>query len=567
MLYSSDILALIKSRNPIEAVMGQTVALKRAGRDFKCCCPFHSEKTPSCVVRPEEQYFHCFGCGAGGDVFNFVMRRDGLTYPEAIRELASRSGIDLPDYQNGENFANAPARTDIFAANREAAKFYYETLINSPLAEKGRRYFNERGLSPVTVKKFGLGFALNQWDALSKFLLGKGHTEEVLIAAQLCRNGKNGGLYDFFRDRVMFPIIDTRGNVIGFGGRIIDTDGPKYINTPETPVFHKGKSLFAHNFARKTTADELILAEGYMDVIALHQAGFDNAVATLGTALTPDSAREIVRTREQVVIAYDADAAGQAAAEKAIKLLSAAGGRTRILKTVDAKDPDEYIKKFGADKFRQLIRNSENAVTFKLKQCENGLDLDVPAEKAEYIKRAAKVLAQIDSDIEREIYINEVAKQTLIPIDSIKHEAAKNIKKTENTRESREWNDLVTKTALNSNTGSKEERAENAVFEFLLKNPEKTQEMAQRICSDDFVSEFGKVVFEKLTEISKNYVDFDISLLLAELSPEFSDKIITIYENSNMTQRNEAEAYEFADRLKNSKIPQNEDEFLKAFNL
>lgn len=336
----------------IESVISSYVQLRRRGRILTGLCPFHSEKTGSFTVYPESQSFYCFGCGAGGDVIGFIRRIENLDYVEAIRFLAGRAGMTVPD--DAREDRTAMLKTKILEMNREAAHFYFEKLI-APEGKSALNYLLGRGLTPKTIKHFGLGYAPTGRNNLTDMLSKKGFKYEDMEAACLARRGKNGGYYDVFRDRVMFPIIDLRGNVIGFGGRKMEGDGPKYYNSPDTPVFKKTKNLFALNFAKKQKLDNLILCEGYMDVIAMHQAGFTQAVASLGTSLTADQCRLAASYTDEAVLAYDSDEAGQKATRRAINLLDEAGIRSRVLSIEGAKDPDEFIKKFGAARFKRLI--------------------------------------------------------------------------------------------------------------------------------------------------------------------------------------------------------------------
>ena len=345
----------VKMNNPIDSVMSGYANLIRRGRNAVCLCPFHSEKTPSCTVYLENNSFYCFGCGTGGDVVTFIMKIENLDYIEALKFLADRAGMTFPNEENDVRAGIPKAR--ILEMNRAAARYFHDILKNSADGEKGRRYFAERQLLPKTITKYGLGYAPDDWHSLANFMHSQGYKDDELVTANLCDKGRNGGVYDRFRDRVMFPIIDLRGNVIAFGGRIIDGSGPKYLNSSDTPAFKKSMNLFSMNFAKRSDERRLILAEGYMDVISINQAGFENVVASLGTSLTQEQARLMSRYADEVIIAYDSDGAGQNATHKAINLLSAVGLKTRIIKMEGAKDPDEYIKKFGAPRFRQLLDN------------------------------------------------------------------------------------------------------------------------------------------------------------------------------------------------------------------
>ena len=346
-----NVIEEIKVRNDIADVIGTYVTLKRAGSNMNGLCPFHNEKTPSFIVFNATQSFYCFGCGAAGDVVTFIRRIENLDYVEALRYLAKRSGVTIPE----EEKSGGVRRSRIFEMNKEAARFFRSQLL---LSKEAKAYIIKRGLTKRTVDRFGLGYSGLRGYELIDHLKRLGYNEDEMVTAKLA--GKNEkGYYPFFRNRVMFPIIDTAGAIIGFGGRVMDNSTPKYLNTPDTPAFNKGRNLFALNYAKDHCSEELILCEGYMDVIALHSAGFQNAVATLGTALTQEQARLIKRYTGKVVISYDGDKAGKAATDRASAILTEAGVDVRILQVTDAKDPDEYIKAFGAEAFSRLLKGSE----------------------------------------------------------------------------------------------------------------------------------------------------------------------------------------------------------------
>jgi DNA primase len=507
----------LKARNRIEDVMGRYVSLKRSGREMICLCPFHAEKTPSCSVNVTDQYFNCFGCGAGGDVISFLMRYENLEYIEAIRELAENAGMTLPE--QGSDNGLAELKMKILEANRAAARFWHNELKDAPDALKARYYINERKLTPGTVTKFGLGFAAGAWDRLYSHLRND-FADEVLEAAQLIRRGKNGGFYDVFRDRLIFPIIDTRGGVIGFGGRIIDGDGPKYYNTTETPVFHKGNNLFSYGNAKKTNEKTLILCEGYMDVISLYQAGFENAVATLGTALTPAQAKLMSRIADEVVLAYDSDEAGQKATAKAINLLSDNAVKTRIINMRPQKDPDEYIKANGAAAFTVLIKKSEDAVKFRLEKCADNLNIDEQADLSEYIRRVCKVLAELDSTIEREVYIIYTAEKIRMNRQVIDAE----VKKIRRGKQGSEEQNRFIKAQRLINTDPKL-RSEETVIAYLLFNQNEIGRAAKLLTPENFPSDQGNKIFKHLTNFSENLIDFDVLSVFNEYDTALQGKI------------------------------------------
>ncbi|MDE5860379.1 MAG: DNA primase [Oscillospiraceae bacterium] len=562
----------LKQNNPIDSVMSGYVNLIRHGRNSVCLCPFHSEKSPSCTVYHESESFYCFGCGAGGDVITFIMKIESLDYLEAIRFLADRAGMSMPD--EAQNSESARIKSRIFEINRTAARYFFDTLTRSPKGEKGRRYFAERQLTSATITKYGLGYAPDEWYDLANYMRSKGFSEDELIAANLCGRGKNGGLFDQFRDRVMFPIIDLRGNVIAFGGRVIDGSGPKYLNSADTLVFKKSRNLFSLNFAKKSEEKRLILAEGYMDVIAINQAGFENVVATLGTALTQEQSQLMSRYAEEIIIAYDSDGAGQKATHKAINLLSEVGVRTKIIHMEGAKDPDEYIKKFGALRFKQLLDKSGGAVEFELGKCRDGLDISTDEGKIEYLKRCVNVLADINSPIEREVYIGKLAEETRVQKEMLIQQVGGVIKKRTNQKKSREWTEIRTfQNVMKKNPDSyrhpREYKAETGIIAYIAANPDEAEEIRSRISPEHFVTEFNKKVYEKMLEKIKNSAFYDILSLQSEFTADEMGKITEIEVNSKDVNINKTAVDDFinillssADNSKNIK-DMSDDDFMK----
>ena len=530
MAKNDEFLFALRNANPIESVIGSYVNLIRRGRNYVCSCPFHSEKTPSCTVFTDTQSFYCFGCGAGGDVITFVMKAENLDFMEAVRLLAQRSGLEVPENNSRDDRA-AKRRTRIYEMNRLTANYFYLNLVRGR-DKSGLNYFLSRKLSPQTIKKYGLGFSSDSYYDLTKMLLSKGYTEDEIVDAWLGGRSKSGNIYDLFRNRVMFPIVDLRGNVIGFGGRVLDDSKPKYLNTGKTPVFDKGSNLFSMHFAKNAGSKQLILCEGYMDVIAVNQAGFENVVATLGTAITPDQARLISHYCDEVVIAYDSDGAGRAATQKAINHFSDVGLRTKILRMEGAKDPDEYIKKFGAQRFRVLIEGSDDANNFMLDRCEDGLDLDSEGGKVELLKRVSKVLADIESPLEREVYISRTAKKCDISAEVLKSHISAMIRAKTNASKKNEWNSIKAKTTLAKDEINpdavkykKEARAEEALICRLLRRPEDADAIEAEAPPDIFVTEFNKKVYTSLLSAIRSSEKFSLSLLADEFSPQEMGKI------------------------------------------
>ena len=417
----------LAARNPIEEVVGQYVNLKRSGSNLFGLCPFHGEKTPSFSVAPDKGIYYCFGCHKGGGVINFEMEIEGLSYPDAVRALAQRVGMEVPDDEEYQSRYRKQER--LWALAKEAARFFV-TQLYAPTGAEGLRYAQSRGMSKGTLTRFGIGFAPDSWDSLCKAMRAKGYTDEELKDAGLVSvSQKNGNIFDRFRNRLMFPIIDVRGNVIGFGGRVMDNSTPKYLNSPETEIFNKRKNLFALNVAKKTKLGYLILVEGYMDAIALHQYGFDCAVASLGTSLTEEHAVLLSRYTEQVVLIYDGDEAGQNATRRAIPMLERAGLQVKVLQMRDAKDPDEFLKKFGADRFKLLLEESSNRVEYQLRAIQKKYDLNVDEDRVKFISEAAELVSTLGNAVQREIYGNRVAEAGKISPDAMKIEVNKAFKR------------------------------------------------------------------------------------------------------------------------------------------
>lgn len=537
MQINDEFLYRLREANPIDTVFGSYVNIIRRGRNYVCNCPFHSEKTPSCTIFMETQSFYCFGCGAGGDVVTFIMKIENLSFPEAVTLLAQRSGLEVP--QNDPRDAmRAKLKTRIYEMNRLAANFYYTNLIKGN-NKAGLQYFSQRKLTPQTVKKYGLGFSPDSWDLLCKYLTSKGYSEDEIIAAWLGGRNRNGKLFDMFRNRVMFPIIDIRGNVLGFGGRVMDDSKPKYLNTADTPVFYKGSNLFSMNFAKNSNTKRLILCEGYMDVIAVNQAGFENVVATLGTAITPDQARLISHYAEEVIIAYDSDGAGQKATRKAINHFADVGLRTKIIHMEGAKDPDEYIKKFGANRFRMLLDGSDDANAFMLDKCEDGLDLSSDMGKVELLKRSAAVLAGIESPLEREIYISRTAKKCDIPVQVLKTHIEDILRSNRRNARKKEWHNITSQVTYKRDEINpeavelrKEAKAEETIIYYILRFPEEADSVSKEAPPEIFLTSFNKRVYTALLNRIAASDRFTLSLLADEFTAEEMGRISGISANN-----------------------------------
>lgn len=425
--YKQSSINEVSRRNDLAEVVSSYVQLKRNGTSHVGLCPFHKEKTPSFHVDDDKQLFYCFGCGVGGTVFDFIMRAENLDFADSVRYLAQRAGVTLEEEQDrgGRHEENANIRKRLLELNRLAARHFYENLLK-PDAKIAHDYINRRGLDRKTAIKFGVGYAPDTWSDLLDAMRAKGYTDDELVLGGLAVKNDKGRVYDKFRNRLMFPIIDVRGNVIAFGGRTLGDDQAKYMNSPETPVFHKGRNLFALNLAKQVGMKEgIVLVEGYMDVISLYQRGICNVVAGLGTALTEEQARLLRRYAACVYVCYDSDEAGQKAAQKAIGLLRDANNAVKVISFTGTKDPDEFILKKGPESFRALLNEARESVEYQLLRLRQRYDIYDLSQKISFLTEAAKVLAEIDSEVAREAYIKRVSAETDISVESIKAEVNK----------------------------------------------------------------------------------------------------------------------------------------------
>ena len=415
--YSDELLDEIKSKNDIVDIVSQYVVLKRSGRNFFGLCPFHKEKSPSFVVSPDKQIFHCFGCGVGGNVFHFISKIENLNFKESVELLAGRAGIELPTSDNAEDDKLARLKSRVYEVNSCAAEFYHQNLYK-PTAKPAQEYVKKRHLDNKTLKAFKIGYS-GRFDELYKELHSKGFTEEEILASCLVNKNRDGKFIDRFRNRLMFPIFDTHERVIAFGGRVLDDSKPKYINSPEDIVYSKGRNLFAFNIAKKNNPKSIIMVEGYMDAVSLHQRGIHNAVASLGTALTEAQGRLLRRSCEKVIIGYDADGAGQAATLRGLEILQNLGCDIRILQIEGAKDPDEFVVKYGPERFQKYVDNAISLVEFKVKMLKKDLNLDIVNDKIKFLNEVAKILSRVENNMEREVYIDKISLEYKVSKDAI----------------------------------------------------------------------------------------------------------------------------------------------------
>ena len=507
MAFPPEFLRELEDRSRIEEIAGRYVNLKRRGKNLTGLCPFHSEKTPSFNIYPGNNSYYCFGCGKGGGVINFVMDAERLDFVEAVKWLAQRAGMALPEQSWDDSLSKLRMR--ILEVNREAGRFFYQTLA-SPEGRAGLDYFRGRGLDPGTIKKFGLGYAPESGFGLTNHLRAKGYTVEEMTQADVARLSQRGNPYDRYRGRVMFPIFDLRGNVVAFGGRVLTDEKPKYINTSDTPVYHKSSGLFAMNLAKNSDSRQLILAEGYMDVIALHRAGFSNAIASLGTSLTEEQARIMKRYADEAVICYDSDEAGQKATQRAIPILKNAGLRVRVVTVPGGKDPDEFMRNYGKDgplRFKQLLEGGGTDVEYRLQKLRDQYGLETEAGRARYLSEAVEqVLGKLRDPMEQDVYAGKLAEETGVGKDRIlaaaggpaRREAKKEEKKL--IRAQMEVAALEAGAALNP---EKKEHmraalAEEGLIAYLFLHQDKAEALQKLLPPEKFVTAFNRRVYAAL---------------------------------------------------------------------
>ena len=548
----------LKYRVDIEQLLSSYINLKRRGNNLIGLCPFHSEKTPSFTVYREDQHYYCFGCGAGGDIITFIRQMENLEYVEAVKFLAERVGITVPEDAQTDRTAHLKNR--ILEMNREAARFYHMQL-KSDAGKSARTYLLDRGLAWRTITKFGLGYAPESWNALRDHLKEKGFNWEEMQSAALVNKGRQGSFYDSFRDRVIFPIIDLRGNVIGFGGRIMKGDGPKYLNSSDTPVFKKNRNLYALGLAKSTGSDTLILGEGYMDVIAMHQAGFENAVATLGTSLTVEQARLIAGYAKKVVIAYDSDNAGQNAAKRAINLFAQDDVSVSVLSMEGAKDPDEYIGKFGAARFQNLIESGKSAVKFEIDKLRAGYNLQDPEEQLGFLNAFCRLMADVQSDLQREVYIGEMAreldvdkKRLVSTVDGIQKQRyyAKKKRGSHNLAMYAQDNPSPERKRASSD-GLTSLIAEENLIVMLMRHPDYYAEIRGKIDTGDFRQAELSKVFSAIEQRLEGNLPIELIHLSAELNPAQMGRLSQLLYKGRGLQFYKEQADDYIGAIKRSK--------------
>ncbi len=525
----------LQDKIDIEQVISSHISLKRRGKNLVGLCPFHNEKTPSFTVYPESRSFYCFGCGAGGDVISFVRRMDNLDYIEAVKAVAQMAGMSMPE--DGYDDTLSKQRMRLLEANREAARFYHSCLMD-PKNKEALDYFLKRGLSINTIRRFGLGFAPNDWRELINHLRSKGFTEHELVLANLARRSdKNGraNYYDNFRNRVMFPIIDLRGNVIAFGGRVMDDSKPKYINTSDTLVYKKSNGVFAMNLAKNNNDNKFILVEGYMDVIALHQAGFTNAIACLGTAFTNEQANLLSRYAEEIIICYDNDEAGKTATARALGVLGKTGLKLRVVRMEGGKDADEIIRKHGKERFADLLSGASNKTEYKLLEERNKYNLSTDDGKLRFLMAAIQVLATCGS-IEQDIYATRLSNELGVSVESIKAQlktASVRQKRMDEAKKRTETAEMLLKSNEDKNNPERAKnlgaaKAEETLIASFLRNPDFYNKLKEKILPDDFVTAFNRRIFECLIKGLESGAEPSLSLFSADFTPEEMDSVTRI---------------------------------------
>ena len=571
MRLSDSFLEQLRANTDIESVISPYVNLRRRGKNLVGLCPFHNEKTPSFTVYPENGSFYCFGCGVGGDVITFVRRMENLDYMEAVKQLADRAGMALPE--DGYDDTLAKKRTAVLAANRAAAKFFHSQLFT----DRGRHalnYFLDRGLTMETIRHFGLGFAPDDWRTLKNHLNEQGFDDILLESANLLRRSdKNGKVsyYDNFRNRVMFPIIDPRGNVIAFGGRVLDDSKPKYINTSDTLVYKKSNGVFALNFAKNGNDGKLIIAEGYMDVIALHQAGFTNAVACLGTALTKEQANLLSRSADEIILSYDADEAGQKATARALGIFGTTGMEIKVLRLTGGKDPDEIIKKYGAQRFRDIINGAANDTEYRLLRARQGIDLSTDDGKVKYLSAATEVLAGIPSPVEVDVYASRLANE--LGVDKLAIESQVKYKREglRKRRMAQREQDQKRLLINGQNTKNPERsqhlraaKAEETLIASLMRNPDFYNKLKDELSADYFVTALNRRIFSVILSRLDEGGNTEPYFLSSAFTPDEMDEVERIFRSAAQLSNTVEEC---ADCIKILKEEKNKPESIKASEL
>lgn len=543
MAIPEDVINEIKYKNDIEMTISQYVNLKRRGKNLVGLCPFHSEKTPSFTVYPESSSFYCFGCGVGGDVITFTGLLENLDYIESVKLLAERSGVTLP--QDGYDDSMQKLKNTVYDINRETARFFHQHLM-TPEGKWALDYLLSRGLTISTIKRFGLGAAPDSWDALINHLKSKGFSINDMLTANVIGKSQRGSFYDRFRKRVMFPIINIRGNVIAFSGRAMpgeDKMGGKYVNTSDTPVYKKSENLFGINYAKNFAEEQIILVEGNMDVISLHQAGFQNAVAPLGTAFTSEQVNLLARYTKEIVLMLDADAAGQKAAKRASQLLENTGLTVRVVVIPDGKDPDEYIKKNGPERFRALLEGAVSDIEYKLLMAADGIDLNGDDGRLKYLSLAAEIIASCEDIMTRDIYIGRLSDKYGVSRTALSTKVDELRRKNIRSQKKKEISDIIrpkfTKDDINPERrrSQKGTNAEETMLAVLLQHPDFSDEVKEKLPPERMITSLNRRIYEIILDASNSGRSLDISLFAEKLIPSEVGYLVAL-QNSEKAGKN-----------------------------
>lgn len=560
--YSEELIDEIKNSNDIVDVISQYVALKRSGRNYFGLCPFHNEKSPSFSVSPDKQIFHCFGCGVGGNVFHFISKIEGINFKESLEMLAERAGINLPTIDDGTDSKMQQLRSKVYEINKETAMFYHENLYK-PTAKLAQEYVKKRKLDNKTLKNFMIGYSGN-FDDLYRHLKQKGFKDEEILSSSLVNRNDRGRFIDRFRNRLMFPIQDVRGRVIAFGGRVLDDSKPKYINSPENIVYSKGRHLYGLYNAKKGELKKIIIVEGYMDAVSLHQRGITNAVASLGTAMTESQGRLLKNSADQVIIGYDSDGAGQAATMRGLEILQNLGCDVRILQIEGAKDPDEFVTKYGSARFNKYVSEAISLVEFKVKTLRKTLDIENTSDKIKFLNEIAKILAKVTNNMEKEVYIDKISEEYKISKEAIYSEINKltypNTKGTKVMEKPVPRYNAVKKEDNNKVSESILKRENTIIALLIMPNTNSYKKLKDRIKPEEFKSEINREIVKKIYNYYENNSeeiydvvslldnDEQISRLTEIMADDFEitdidkgiDDILTAYEKEKLIQeRNE----------------------------
>ena len=580
--FSEEFLTELRMRCDIEQTISMYAPLKRRGKNLVGLCPFHNEKTPSFTVYPDSQSFYCFGCGAGGEVISFIRRAENLDYYEAVKFLADRAGMVMPN----EGFDNSMAekRRRMYEINKEAARFFNSCLFTDE-GKEGLDYYKSRGMKKSTITRFGLGYAPNKWDSLLKYMRGKGYSYEELYEANLANKSEKDGrvrFYDSFRNRVMVPIIDVRGNVVAFGGRVLDDSKPKYINSSDTLVYKKSLGVFGLNFAKNSKEQRLILVEGYMDAITLHQAGFDNVIACLGTAFTGEMAHLLSRYADEILLCYDNDEAGQKATARALGVLNSIGMKVRVVHLSGGKDPDEILRKYGPERVRSLIDGAANDIEYALLSARNKFDLETSDGKMKFLDAVAEILANTKNNIAQDIYSSRLAEELSVSKESIIARINQIGRKKKYAEDKNKFRKIqqdamreASKAEIANDTAIKVLKAQEMLIAFLYYNPDKYRFVEDDISAEDFSVGDNKAIFKVLCERIKDELSLEFTFFTESLTPEQLSAFVKMCKTNQELVNSEKVCYDCIQIITNSKKKSeskqsvtalSDEEFLKLFN-